>query len=143
MNLNIKKVLTLIQRQIGKEWSKLDFEYSSSKEEVSATANLTLNNHDDDIRVIIKVYPGGGALFRAVFDKVDKTADILNKVNDFNDNDVFFKAYIRQEGYLELMHFFVCFDENQFKFYAGEFLSRLAGLADDEYLQAITRFTHS
>ncbi len=143
MSLNIKKVLQMIRKEIEKEWSQLTFEYEVESDEVSASANLTLNHHDDDIRAIITAYPGGGCVFRAVFDKIEKTTDILNYLNDFNYDNPFFNAFIRDDGYLELRHFFVCFEEAMFKSYAGEFLSRLARLADNEYLQRLTQFTHS
>ncbi len=143
MDLNTKKVLVLMRRQLDKEWGKIDFEYSSSKDEVSATANLTLNNHDDDIRAIITAYPGGGAVFRAVFDKIEKTSEVMSLLNDFNYDNAFFKAFIRDDGYLELRHFFICFEANMFKSYGGEFMSRLARLADNEYLKKLTRYTHS
>lgn len=142
MDLNIKKVLTLVRKQLDKEWGKISFEYSTTKDEVNATANLTLNNHDDDIRAIITAYPGGGAVFRAVFDRIDKSPEVLNLLNDFNHDNPFFNAFIRNDGYLELRHFFICYEENMFKSYAGEFMTRLARLADDEYLQKLTRYTH-
>lgn len=31
MNLNIKKVLTLVKKQLDKEWRELSFEYSTAK----------------------------------------------------------------------------------------------------------------
>ena len=142
MNLNIKKVLTLVQKQLDKEWGKISFEYSTAKDEVNATANLTLNNHDDDIRAIITAYPGGGTVFRAIFDKIDKSSEVLDLLNEFNCDNPFFNAFIRNDGYLELRHFFICYEENMFKSYAGEFMTRLARLADDECLQKLTRYTH-
>ncbi len=142
MNVNLKKVLTLMQKQLNKEWDNISFEYSSAKDEVKATADITLNNHDDDIRVIITAYSGGGTVFRAVFDKIEKTTETLDALNDFNYDNPFFSAFIRDDDFLELRHYFICFEESMFKSYAGEFLSQLASLADDEYLQRLTSYTH-
>lgn len=143
MNLNIKKVLKLVQKQLDKEWENINFEYSTAKDEVNAATNLTLNNHDDDIRAIITAYPGGGAVFRAVFDRIEKSPEVLNLLNDFNYDNPFFNAFIRDDGYLELRHFFICYEENMFKSYAGEFMTRLARLAEDECLQKLTHYTHT
>lgn len=141
--LNIQKALQLMKKEIEKDWKDLEFEYTSRKDEVQAIAkNIKINNHDDDVQVIITAYSGGGAEFRAVFDKIEKTTDILNLLNDFNHNNIFFKAFIRDDGFLELEHFFICFEEAMFKSYSGEFLSRLAGLSSNEYLQELTKYTH-
>ncbi len=139
--LNIRKVLRLMRQQIDTEWSKLTFEYCLDKEEVGAQAEVTLDNHEDDILVIIRVYAGGGADFRAVFDKKDKTPEILSLLNDFNKNNSFFTAFIRDDGYLELEHYFVCYEEAMFKSYAGKFLSKLANLSNNEDLQNLTQHT--
>lgn len=140
--LNVQKVLQLLRKNLERDWAKLDFEYVSGKDEVRARASLTLNNHDDDIEAIIAAYPGGGAVFRAVFDKIEKTEAVLGLLNDFNNDDPFFKAFVREDEYLELRHFFVCYEEAMFKSYAGEFLARLAGLADNKILQELTLYTH-
>lgn len=141
--MNLKKALTIIEKQLKKSWSKLDFEFKLESEKASATAShVTLRNHDDDISVIIRVYSGGTAVFRAVFDKIEKTPGALDVVNEFNDNGMFFKAFIREDGYLELSHFIVVYDEKIFKDYVDEFMIRLSKLADDEILQKLTKHTH-
>ena len=142
MRVNLKKIMSNIQKKIKKDWRKLNFDYSLERNEVDVTANLTLNNHDDDIRVVINVYDGGMAFFRAVFDKADVTPELLTLLNKFNDDNSFFTAFVREDGYLELRNVIAFYDDKVFKEYPGEFLTRLANLADDETLQQITSMTH-
>lgn len=143
LKLNLTKIMGYVKKELKSDWKKLNFTYKHEKDEINVAASLTLNNHDDDIRAIINVYIGGGATFRAVFDKIEKTSEVLSLVNDFNDDNLFFKAFVRDDGYLELRHFMVCYDEKIFKDYSGEFLSRLAKLADNKILQKLTKLTHS
>jgi hypothetical protein len=80
--------------------------------------------------------------FRAVFDKLDKTNRSLDLVNTFNDNSLFFKAYIREDSYLEIDHTFFCYNEADLEDYSSEFMYKLANLSDNETLQAITKMTY-
>ena len=137
MDLNIKKAYNFIQNHLNKEWGDIDFDYSISKDEVNVTADLELNNHGNVYAEMI-VYQGGGTWFRAFFGEIEKTPEVLELLNEFNYNEPFFKAFIGDGGF-ELRHFFVCFEEDMLKSYAGEFLTRLAGLADDECLKKLTR----
>ena len=120
---------------------KIDFEYEQDDETLTVSANVTLNNHDDDVYVEIYAYTGGSCSMRAVFDKLDKNLTTLNLLNDFNDSVNYFKAYVRDDGYLEIKHFFMVLDETSYQDCVGEFLSRLGGLADNEILQRITKLT--
>lgn len=143
MKLNVKRALALLQRDLKKNWSKLDFEYEIKEDKISVASTLTLNNVEGSIRAIISVYSGGGTICRAVLDKIDATEDTLNAINRFNDDNVFFKAFIREDGYLELSSFFVAYEIGMLKFYASEFLSRLADLADDEIIQGLAKLTYT
>ena len=102
---------------------------------------VTLNNHDDDIRIEIAVNDGGGATFYAVFDKLDETPTTLRLLNEFNEDTLFFSAYIGSKGYLTLRHFTIWNDPKELKAFANEALSRLGGMADNEILQRITKYT--
>ena len=139
--VNLKKAEACVMKEINKNWSKLTFEHEHDDNSADITANLTLNNHDDDIRVVINVYSGGMAHFRAVFDKAEPSADLLELINKFNAESVFFFAFLRDDGYLELKNIIAFYGEKMLTDYTGEFLSRLAQLADDETLQQITKYT--
>ncbi len=142
MQLNLRRVMSYIERDLKTNWGKINFEYKTGDGRIDIAANLTLKNHDDDIRFIITVYEGGGVNFRAVFDKIEKTPGVLNLVNEFNRKNISYWAFVRNDGYLELYHWFFCFNEEVLKVYANEMLYRLCKLADDEDLIALTKYTH-
>ena len=139
--MNLKKVLAIIKKQLDKNWDNVTFDYEFDDEKITAKASVTLENHDDDISIFINVYSGGVAEFRAVLDKLEKTPGALDIVNSFNDEHPFFKAFIREDGYLELTHFIVVYDEKIFKDYVDEFMIRFSRLADDELLKQMTQNT--
>ena len=142
MALNMKKALALLKKDLDKNWSKLDFQYSMEENGIKAVAsNITLNGFDDDIMLIIRGYEGGGFVCRAVFDKIEKTTEALELLNQFNDNNSFFKAFIREDGYLELCNFFICYDVKVYKEYGSEFLCRAADLNQDEAMTRLTALT--
>lgn len=141
MAYNLSKIRGLIKKELKRDWKKLSFEYLLSKDELRVTTNLKLCYHEDDIQVIFHIYSGGMATYRAVFDKMDKNLETLNIVNDFNRTHTFFTAFVRSEGYLELRNAFAYFSEKHFQSCSGEFLSRLADLADDKYLKELTAKT--
>lgn len=142
MAINIKRALTFLKRSLDKDWGKIDFKYSQeSKDEIKATAEVTLNGFDDDIMLIINGYAGGGTSFRAVFDKIEKNPQTLALVNEFNDNNAFFKAFIRTDGYLELCNFFICFDECMYRDYGSEFLYRVVDLQKNDTMKKLSALT--
>ena len=142
MTLNLRRLMSYIRRDLQQNWRAIDIEYKTGDGKIDITANLTLKNMDDDIRFIITIYEGGGSNFRAVFDKIEKTPGVLNLVNEFNNSNISYWAFVRDDGYLELRHWFFCFNEDVLKSYANEMLWRLSKLADDSTLQTLTRHTH-
>lgn len=144
MQLNTKKALAYLQKDFSKNWGNLDFSYTQvDKDEAKVTAEVTLNGFDDDISLVINVYGGGTAQFRAVFDKLAINADTLALLNQFNDSNPFFKAFIRNDGYLELAHFISCYSEDIFKHYGNEFLYRILDLQESEALKELSALTVS
>ena len=143
MKVDLRRVMSYIKNDLESNWGKIDFEYKTGDGRIDIAANLTLNHHDDDIRFIITVYEGGGTNFRAVFDKIEKTPGVLNLVNTFNKDNLAFSAFIRDDGYLELRHWYLCYCEEMLESYSNEILYRLAKLADDETLQKLTAYTHT
>ena len=142
--LNLSKAMRFMEKGLTKVWGKIKFTYTTvSSDEIKATADVTLGQFDDSIAVVINGYKGGGAQFRAVFDKLDKNSQTLALIHDFNQDNIFFKAYIRNDGYLELYNFIVCFDEGIYKDYPSEFMYRLCNLADNAILKQLVALTHA
>ena len=144
MSLNTKKALANLQKDLSKNWEKLSFSYTQvDKDEVKVTSEVTLNDFDDDISLVMHIYSGGTATFRAIFDKIEKNANTLALLNEFNYSDPFFKAFIRDDGYLELSHFISCYSEDIFKYYGNEFLYRVLDLQDNSSMQELAKLTTS
>lgn len=144
MAINVRKALAIIQKDLAKTWKKLDFDYEIvDNDEIKVKSSVTLTNVDDDILIIINVYSSGRCGFRAVFDKIEKTGEALYLVNQFNDERSYFKAYIREDGYLEFKHLTVCYDLKNLVTYASDFLYEVAELADVETVTALGNLTQS
>lgn len=122
---------------------KIEFDYEEKDDRVIVYANgVTLNNHDDDIRIEIVVNDGQGAIFYAVFDKLEETRETLRLLNRFNENSLFFQGFVREETqYLVLRHLHIWDDVSEITTFVSEGLSRLGGMADNKDLIAITKYT--
>ncbi len=132
-----------IQGALDTQYSRLNFEYKEETEALNVCANLTLNNHDDRLMILISAYKGGMASFRAIFDRV--LPEDLNKAialtNQFNQENAFMSAFIRKDGYLELRNAIPYYDETMLGKYACECLTRLSNFATNETLLKLTRIT--
>lgn len=138
MKINVKKAMQLLEKYFKKEWSKITFNYKLESEKFQITADVTLKGFDQDLLLVIDGYEGGGASFRVVFDKFNDTADLYEKMNKFNDENLFFKAFLRNDGYFELKHFIVMYDVNTYSDYGNEFLHRVLKLNEFDTLIEIT-----
>ncbi len=141
--INVKKALAIIQKDLQKTWAKLTFKYEVvDAEEVKITSNVTLKNVDDSILVVINIYGNGNCSFRVVFDKIAKTGESLYLINQFNDDEYYFKGFIRDDDYLEFKHICVCYDLKNLKSYAGDFLYKVANrLPDNESVIKLSQLT--
>ena len=72
-----------------------------------------------------------------VFNKVDETTRSLEILNSFNLNNSYFKAYIADNGYLVIKHFYIIQDEESYTDCVGEFLYRAKKLPDDNDVQKL------
>jgi hypothetical protein len=78
-----------------------------------------------------------------VFDKIEEDEDSLELVNEFNKSQPFFKAFIRNDGFLELTHFVVCYAEDIYKDYGSEFLFRIVDLQENDAMKVLGQLTKS
>ena len=105
---------------------------------------VTLKNIDDDIRLEFSVNDGGGCIFRAVFDKTKPSRKVLKLINAFNEDCLFFNAYIRTDRknrYLTLRHFTIWDTADELASFARETVSRFVDLSDDKLFRKITKYT--
>ena len=102
MGLKLSKVYKLVQ----KDYSKIEFTLDTDKKDViEFSANVNSNNYDDGIRIEVTAYDDGTAHVFLIFDKIEPNFDNLRLVNEFNDNNSFYTASIKQingNNYLEL-----------------------------------------
>ena len=136
--LNIEKALKYIKKDLDKHFSKISFEYEVDDDAdipmSSAVADISINGLHDNIRVIVRAYEDGDVYFRAVFDKIKKTAEAYELANDFNECNAFFTAFLREDGFFELRHYFVCYEIDMLEEYSSDFLSNLIDLSEDDKL---------
>ena len=142
MSLNFKKAIANLQKDLSKNWEKLSFSYEQvNKDEFQAKSEVALNNFDDDILIIMHIHSGGTAQFRVVFDKIEKNEKSLDLLNEFNYSNPFFKAFIRDDGFLELSHFIAYYSDDVFKDYGNEFVLRVIDLQDNTAMQELAKLT--
>lgn len=145
MALDVYKALASMKSTLKTNWSNITFDYEikdAGKGEVAkATAGVNLKGFDDDITIVISAYSGGVVEFRAVFDKIELSEEVLVLVNQFNLGSTVFRAFVREDGYLELSHGFVATGEDELEEYINEMLYSLIDLEEDEIMQTLTAFT--
>ncbi len=137
---NLRKAEKSIRAQLKKNWAKLDFKFENEDNAFKATANLSLRNYDDNIMVVYRATSGGMAIFRAIFDAVDVNERILTLLNNFNQGESFFTAFVGK--YLEIKSSTPIYNEKDVGEYLGECMARMSKMADNNYLKEIAKFTH-
>ena len=147
MALDVYKALKQFKKTLAEDWSKISFNFEikgedEDSEQAWATADVSINGFDDDIRLIFTAYAGGGVEFRAVFDKIDKTNDVLTLVHEFNRRNFFFKMFVRTDEYLELKHAFICDDVDLLDSYISECLYRIIDMNKNDIVKALSEHTH-
>ena len=66
MTINLRNVLAYMKEDL-RGWDKINFEFTTTNDDVTAKADITINSINANVMIIIKAYSGGGAVFRAVF----------------------------------------------------------------------------
>lgn len=148
MEFDVYKALKQFRATLTKDWTKLTFDYEikgdGDKEKAVATATgVSLNGLDDDITIIFAANKSGVVQFRAVFDKIDATNEVLNLVHEYNRTAYFFKMFVRDDEYLEIQQSFICYDPIDIDEYIGECMARLINTNKNELVKTLTQYTHS
>ena len=120
---------------------EFNFKYELDDESLQLTATTDLGNLDD-MYIIITANNGGGCSMSLVFNKVDETTRSLEILNSFNLNNSYFKAYIADNGYLVIKHFYIIQDEESYTDCVGEFLYRAKKLPDDNDVQKLYNLSY-
>lgn len=120
----------------------LDFEYEVEDDSLKLSVCTSVKNFKD-VYIFITAYEGGGCSMSVVFDKIDKTPQALKLLNVVNRENAYFKAYIADNGYLVVKHFFIVLDESSYMDSTTEFLARVVDLAENEYMNELYGLTYT
>lgn len=140
--MNLKKLVKELNK-VFNEWGirfNTEIKRTDSGEKVQATANLTLKGADDDIYADFNFYPNGVCQYLFTFDKLAKTPKTLDLVNTFNEEALWFKAFI-DDKFLRLSHIMLNMTEDMVAVYTDRVLDNLTDDDLKEYLLPLTRLT--
>ena len=125
MCVNLKRAMFFMKEYFDKIREDLNLKYNiidGKKAEVFGS--VTYKSLKSEIALIAKVYAEGWAYFKLVFDKIDKNLQSLSLVQSLNNEDPFFTAFIRGDGFLELAHVVRVYNEKFLGEYSAEFMKR-------------------
>jgi len=146
MQYDLNVARKILRNHLSDKWDSIDFSYDLNDENLHVSAEVTLKAFDDDISIFIDVFNGGMAYFRAVFDKVNpqKISNILDyfrTLNQFNNEDLYFRAYVREDQYLVIDHSTSYNDESDLPAFVDECLIRLSKTGESKPLRILTAAT--
>ncbi len=100
--MELDKVMRGLSKRLNEEMG-LDFAYKYENDSLIGTNTLSLKDVHNDIFVRVTVYEKSGKVFfEAIFEKIRKTFETLDLINEFNKKKTFLKAYINNNDYLVL-----------------------------------------
>lgn len=129
--LNLKKSLANLKKFLDKNFSNFKI-YYDTKSENCYCANLQVALKKVDMFVTFSMVKIGLVTFIAVFDKIEKTQETLNLINDFNKNQFMFTLAINPSGHLELRNSSFCDDESFLKTYGEQTMGYLGIYLEDK-----------
>lgn len=114
---------------------------SDGGKELKISGNVRLKGHDDEMFVTLECKEIGLATMTMVFDKIRKTEYTLDLVNRLNCEQMFFRCFIRHDGYLVLDSCFDVYDEQDFAVSAMLFFDKGAIVGKNSTLKELTLLT--
>lgn len=141
MGLNLKKALANMKKDLTKRMS-IEFEYGQEEGVVWARATgVSMKGFDDDLAIAFYAFEGGAAVGWAIMDRLEPSYEALDLLNQFNLSNPYFRAVIREDGYLACQNVKGDVTEKDFCNYASSFLVRLLQLSEDELAQKLAEMT--
>ena len=142
MKFNVQALQKQMKKHIEKIiGDRVTFKYEIVDDVLDLRASINLQNHSDDIFMKIRI--GDGVVYTYLtFDKADATPEMYNLINEYNDNQLYFRAYITEKGYLVLDHLYGLVSPDSIEDIVDDFIMKVGKLSDDESLQRITNLTH-
>lgn len=140
--MNPKKVFDLVKKNFENLTFSIE-DYESNF--IEFNAEFTAEDYfDDSVYARFTVYENGNSRAIFTFDSLEPTPTALQKINDFNENSVWFKAYITKRGetnFLELQFINLGFDGNTEEDAANAIGFALNELLDDYTLEDLKPLT--
>ncbi len=130
--------LERIYERIHDAWSNIKFNVFPTKDGLLRfEASAALEGVGDDI--LIATIIGDRVLaIDFIFDYINATEEAYQKINQFNELNLFYKAYIRHDGFLVINYHAPVIDEEQA---AQEFNYALLGLAEESMKKSLLPIT--
>ena len=138
--MNLKKAKKIVEKVTDKVLG-LDFTFPMVNGHLEAKSSITMNGFDDDIFCQFRFYEDGLVSYCFTFDKLEESEDVLQKINSFNKNVSFFKAYI-EDGFLRIDH--VCYEMSDkiLEEYTKGIFRQMIAENTKAYLHVLTELTH-
>lgn len=128
-----------IYQGIKNQWLNLKFEKDEEKDGVlrfQASANL--GGVEDDI--LITIYVTNEIMsIDFIFDYLDSNIDAFKEINEFNERNLFYKAYIRHDNFFVLNYHTPIFHEEQA---INEFRLAMLGMTEEIVLKPLISITN-
>ncbi|MFA5235427.1 MAG: hypothetical protein WC399_01035 [Bacilli bacterium] len=83
---------------------KLEPLFEEDKDFMVAKCNIKFRDFDDGVYLRITAYEEGSATITFIFDKIDLTLETMLRINAFNENIHWLKAYVNENSFLAFKH---------------------------------------
>ena len=123
---DLKKALKSL-KHLFKEVGFDHVEYTTEEHRLIAVFSSNLKMYDDNIIARFEIYDSRNALFGFTFDHLEINEQTLRMINNFNENNPYFVAYIdAAKRYLRVVHTVALLHEEDIAEYALTILNELA-----------------
>lgn len=92
--MNIEK----LKKLIIKKCANLSFECEQNDRGITMVANASVESYDDSIRIELQLFKSGALGVTFVFDRISRTPETYELINEFNDKVPYLKAFITKRN---------------------------------------------
>lgn len=104
MSLDLRDVRYELDRFFTRR-IKVEHEFEEKDDLLRMTSSLSIKAYGNEgIFLIIGAFKSGSAYCKFVFDKVERVRDVSLIMNEFNNSQSWFRAYVREDKYFEISH---------------------------------------
>ena len=137
MSVNLKKFEVGVKRAISH--INFDTKMNNDGDGVILTASITAKKYAGGIYIKMLCYDSGTLHCFATFDEIERTPRVYSMINDFNDNNSWFSAYIspiNNKEFLQLHYSVIDTDNTDCAIYNAKRFFEL--LTDDSIAKRLT-----